>query len=402
MPENDSPQPLRLGIIGLGRAFSLMEPCLAHDPRIHIAAGTDPRKEAREFFERHYDAKTYASAEELCKNPDLDAVYISSPHQYHRHHVELAMRNGKHALVEKPMALSLHDCEAMIEAAHKAQRVMIIGHSHSFDLPIKRSAELIASQQYGAVKMIHALQYTDFLYRPRRPEELDTSRGGGVIFNQAPHQIDIIRLLGGGRVASVRAMIGRWDETRPTEGAYSALLTFENGAFASLTYSGYAHFDSDEWNEWIGESGQSKNPDHYGAARSKLSAIGHQSEEIALKNDYNYGGQKYSSPLSTQTENSPWHQHFGSLIISCTKADLRPMPHKIMIYNDKQRQSLDLPRPIVQRSEVIDELYNAIRHNKPALHDGEWALATMEVCFALLQSAQSQSEIRMTKQKACY
>ena len=64
--------------------------------------------------------------------------------------------------------------------------------------------------------MINAINYTDYLYRPRRPEELDTALGGGAIFNQAAHQIDIVRLLGGGRVASVRAATGAWDITRPT------------------------------------------------------------------------------------------------------------------------------------------------------------------------------------------
>ena len=47
---------------------------------------------------------------------------------------------------------------------------------------------------------------------------------------------------------------------RPTEGAYAALLTFENGAFASLTYNGYGHFDSDEFMGWIGEMGNRKRP----------------------------------------------------------------------------------------------------------------------------------------------
>ena len=80
------------------------------------------------------------------------------------------------------------------------------------------------------------------------------------MFNQAAHQVDIVRLVGGGRVASVRAATGAWDPSRPTEGAYAALLTFADGAFASLTYSGYGHFDSDEWQGWIGEMGQKKTP----------------------------------------------------------------------------------------------------------------------------------------------
>ena len=53
--------------------------------------------------------------------------------------------------------------------------------------------------------MIHSFNYTNYLYRPRRPEELDTAKGGGILFNQVPHQIDTARLLGGGVVESVRA-----------------------------------------------------------------------------------------------------------------------------------------------------------------------------------------------------
>ena len=137
---------------------------------------------------------------------------------------------------------------------------LVVGHSHSFDAPIPRLRALVESGAFGAVRMINAINYTDYLYRPRRPEELDTAQGGGAVFNQAAHQVDIVRLIGGGRVTSVRAATGAWDAARPTEGAYAALLTFADGAFASLTYNGYGHFDSDELQGWIGEMGQQKEP----------------------------------------------------------------------------------------------------------------------------------------------
>jgi phthalate 4,5-cis-dihydrodiol dehydrogenase len=166
------------------------------------------------------------------------------------------------------MALSLNECTRMIAATRSAGVHLIVGHSHSFNTPVQRCREIIKSGVYGRVKMINALNFTNFSYRPRRPEELDTSADGGVIHSQATHQIDIVRLLGGGLVNSVRAMTGAWDKTRPTEGAYNALLGFEGGSFASCTYSGYGHFDSDELmdniGEWAGEkirqiTGQSEN-----------------------------------------------------------------------------------------------------------------------------------------------
>ena len=106
----------------------------------------------------------------------------------------------------------------------------MVGHSHSFNGPILRTREIIESGAVGRPRMIHALNFTDYMYRPRRPEELDTAQGGGVMFSQAAHQIDIVRLLGGGRVKSVRAATGAWDAARPTEGAYSAFLAFEDGS----------------------------------------------------------------------------------------------------------------------------------------------------------------------------
>ena len=107
---------LRLGIAGLGRAFSLMLPTLRDDPRIELMAGADPRPEARARFASEFGAMGHETVEALCANPQVEAIYISTPHQFHRENVESAARHGKHAIVEKPMALSLADCAAMIEA----------------------------------------------------------------------------------------------------------------------------------------------------------------------------------------------------------------------------------------------------------------------------------------------
>src|SRR4029079_19181766 len=98
----------------------------------------------------------------------------------------------------------------------------------------------------------------NYLYHPRRPEELDTSLGGGILFNQVPHQIDTARLLGGGRVRSLRASTTVLDPSRPTEASCAALLQFDNGAAASLIYSGYDHFNSDKWHSGISERGGPK------------------------------------------------------------------------------------------------------------------------------------------------
>ncbi len=379
---------LRIGVAGLGRAFSVMLPTF-RDPRVELVAAADPRVEARRRFAQDFAGRAYDTVEELAADPDIEIVYVATPHQHHARHAILAARNGKHVLVEKPMALTLDDCAAMIAAARNGSVHLIVGHSHSFDAPILRARALIGSGAYGAVRMIHALNYTDYLYRPRRAEELDTAQGGGAVFNQAAHQVDIVRLLGGGRVKSVRAATGAWDPTRPTEGAYSALLTFENGAFASLTYGGYGHFDSDEFSGWIGEMGQEKQP----YAR-KPQRFANGAEEASFKNARNYGGANWQEPAPQASA----HQHFGTIIVSCERADLRPMPDGVMIYQDGTARLDPLPPPDIPRAEVIDELYGAIVQGRPPLHDGAWAMATLEVCLAMLQSAREGRDIGLRHQ----
>jgi phthalate 4,5-cis-dihydrodiol dehydrogenase len=385
-------EPVRIGVAGLGRAFSLMLPTFLADVRVELTGACDPRPSACAQFAADFDAPTFGSIDELAAMPDLDAIYIASPHQFHAAHTRIAARHGKHVLVEKPMALSLAECDAMIDAGRDANVHLIVGHCHSFDTPYLRARELIASGVYGPVRMIHALNYTDYLFRPRRPEELSTKEGGGAIFSQAAHQVDIVRLLACSRATRVRAAVGNWDASRPTEGAYSATLWFENGAFATFSYNGYAHFDSDEWTGWTGEMGHAKQPDDYGSARRRLSAVRSSDEETLLKAAGTYGGSAYRPPLRGVDEVRQ-HQHFGPVIVSCERGDLRPLPDCIAVYGDERRERIALDAPRVPRSEVIDELVAAVQGNVAPLHDGRWARGTLEICIAMLRSSEEQRDI---------
>src|SRR3546814_16369095 len=107
----------------------------------------------------------------------------------------------------------------MIAACDAASVHLVIGHCHSFDTPYLQCRDRIAQGEFGAVKMVHALNYTDYLFRPRRPEELATREGGGAVFSQAAHQVDIVRMLVGRRPTRLRAALGNWETGRPTEGA---------------------------------------------------------------------------------------------------------------------------------------------------------------------------------------
>ena len=380
---------LKLGAAGLGRGFTLMLPTLARDPRIVLAAAADPRPEARALFATEFNAQTYESVEELCRDPDVEVVYVATPHQVHAAHTAVATAGGKHVLVEKPMAISLAECEAMISAAQNAGVHLIVGHSHSFNAPIARTRKLIDSGEFGAVRMITAINYTDFMCRPRRPEELDTAQGGGVIFSQAAHQMDIVRLLAGKRAKSVRAVTGGWDVNRPTEGAYGCLLTFEDGLYATLMYSGYGQFDSDELQGWIGEMGRKKQPGRPRNASVRLAPA-----RRRLSNR----PQTMAEQIIGRPPKPDAHQNFGTVIVSCERADLRPLPTGVAIYRNGEVQLDALPAPQIPRVEVIDELYDAVVNGIAPHHDGHWAMATLEVCLAMLKSSREGREIGLEPQ----
>src|SRR5690242_15939590 len=101
---------LKLGAVGLGRAFSLMAETFARDPRVALVAAADPRAEARRQFELDFHGKAFATLPEMLGAAALDAVYVATPHQHHAEDVVAACKAGKHVLVEKPMALTLEEC----------------------------------------------------------------------------------------------------------------------------------------------------------------------------------------------------------------------------------------------------------------------------------------------------
>ncbi len=390
------PGTLRLGVAGLGRAFMLMLPTFVRHPRVALAAAADPRPEARSHFAAEFGARAYETVEALCADPTVDAVYIATPHQLHVEHVRIAAAHGKHVLVEKPMALAIADCQDMIEAAERGGVHLLVGHSHSYDLPYLRTRALIETGALGAVRMVTAMNFTDYLYRPRRPEELDTAEGGGAIFSQAPHQVEVVRLLAGSRATGVWASAGIWDPARRTQGAYSAHLSFEDGVFAALTYSGHGHFDTDALHGWIGEMGQQRDGSGYGDARRRLAGLD-PAQEAALKNKRAYGT-TVSAEEMREGPPPPAYNHFGLVVVSCERGDLRPMPNGVEIYSDLECRFEPLPPPAVPRAEVIDELVGAVMGGRVPLHTGRWGMATAEICLAILRSSETGQDVPLSHQ----
>jgi phthalate 4,5-cis-dihydrodiol dehydrogenase len=393
---------LRVGVVGLGGATKQILPSLVNHPQVRITAGADLRPEARALFATEYDATPYASIEDLCKSSEVDVVYIATPHQWHKQNALVAAEHGKHIIVEKPMALTVEDCAAMTEAAARNGVHLVVGHTHSFDPPVLKMREIIRSGDLGPMAMINTWSYSNFIYRPRRPEELNTELGGGIIYNQVPHQVDVVRLLGGGLVRSVRSMAWVLDSSRPTEGSHVTFLQFEDGSAASMVFSGYDYFDSDEFHFWVGESGEEKANNKHGSARAALRKFGNPQEEAAFKSSSVYGSTAAGSKTSSASPAQWHHPHCGVTIVSCALGDMRPSADGVLIYNREGCVEVAVPRgrAFPDKGPVIDEMVDAVMNGRQPLHNGEWGMATMEVCQAILQSARERKEIFLSRQVA--
>jgi phthalate 4,5-cis-dihydrodiol dehydrogenase len=376
---------LRVGIVGLGTASTQVLPFFGKLPHIVLGAGADVRPEARDAFTKKYGAPAFAGIEDICRRDDIDAVWIATPNDLHAEHVVLAANHGKHVVCEKPMALSMAECDRMIAAAERNGVKLLQGHSKIYNAPIRKIGEIVRSGVLGRVVQIDTWNFNDWLQRPRLASEVDTARGGGICYRQGPHQVDIVRYIGGGRVKSVRASVGRYDPHFDTEGSYQAFLTFEDGASATLVLNGYGFFDVAELTWGIGESGRPKSEGDLRSAKPRLTGALPAAEKYALAPTHGGGGERPNQPF------------FGLTVVSCEKGVIRQSPQGLYIYDADGCREIPCPSGRGRGDELI-ELDAAIRENRPAFPDGRWGKATLEVCLAMLESSRLGQDVVLRHQ----
>ncbi len=382
--EKPATGPIRLGIAGLGLAGAFMIRAARQHPRFVLAAGMDPLERPRKAFSTAFDAPAYQDFDRLCEDENVEAIYISSPHRFHAHQTITALEQGKHVLVEKPLALTVEECDAVVEAAERTKRKVIVGHTHAFDPNVRAMRQLIETRDLGRVVMILSFNYTDYLYRPHAQDEFRSETGGGITFNQITHQVEVVRLLAGAPIVSVKGSTNILDPARPADGCSMVYLQFETGTTASLIYSGYDFFDSDEFHYWIAEGGTLKQANH---GITRHTAMTRPSEDSSHQ-DLGFGGRE----LPTE---QPFMPHFGVSIVTCERGDLRLSPKGITLYGVNGREDITVERGEGRpgQGDALDALWRTVREGEPTLHDARWGKATVEALVALQKSAKSGREV---------
>jgi phthalate 4,5-cis-dihydrodiol dehydrogenase len=370
-----------------------MIPAFVQHPHIALSAAADSDTGQLDAFRSEFHADTYQSAEALCDDAQVDAVYVATPNQFHTAHALLALERGKHVLVEKPMTLTLKEADLLIDTAARHNVQLLVNVKHSFEPRIRQLRMLVESGELGRLRMLHFWYYSDWLYRPRTSEELDPSLGGGVTWRQGPHQFDIIRTIAGGMVRSVRAMTGVWDASRPVVGCHAAFLEFEDGTAATAIYSGYDHFHSRQLTFGVG---QAEPAVPAGQARRTLRQLGSPAAETALKQAQRYGGRGRAAGAASGRSAS-WVLG-GPLIVTFDKGDVRLTPGGLCVYGDDDTWDIPLHTETDGRHGIVEQLYEAVLHGRQPSADGAWGKATLEVLLAVFASARERREICLAHQ----
>ena len=396
---------LGAGAVGILRRVDLC-------PHAQIYAGADIDPHVRETAHAVYpEMKVYETAEQLVADPAVDAVWVMTANRFHAEHTILAANAGKHVAVTKPMCITVKEAEAMVEAAERNRVNVIAGNSHSYSTPIRLVAQIARSGALGKVKAVNLFAINDWMLRNRRPEDFDLTHGGGILYRGAPHQVDVARLIVGGRLRSVRGTYGDWEPSRPAPGFYSAYMEFEDGTPCVMYQNAYGYFDFEELSPWAIGVTPGKGAAKRAEVRERIRQEAREgtrnelteylSRGIAIARSPDGGPDPDASTRATVASGGRSAPEFGSdmgfVFVSCERGDIRQAPRGAYVYDDDGVVEYRVDRGNLY-DEEIDEVYGAAVLGRKPLHDERWGLSTMEATLAILESGRTHREIDLSLQ----
>nr|MDO8097624.1 Gfo/Idh/MocA family oxidoreductase [Candidatus Njordarchaeota archaeon] len=235
---------VKFGIIGCGAAAEFHSAGMegVENPNLKFVGCYDVNKETLENFSRAKHIPSYNSMEELLES-DIDAALVLVPHHLHAAITKTVAKAGKHVLIEKPMAMTLEQCDEMIADTRKARVRLMIAENHRF-LPahkvIKEAVErgLIGDVFLGRTYEGAFCDASEFLDPDIWHFTYDKG-GGGALFDQGPHKMALLNWLLNSEVVSAQCWLGKALPSPPTKGEDSAMvfLRYKNGAMIDVVVS---------------------------------------------------------------------------------------------------------------------------------------------------------------------
>jgi predicted dehydrogenase len=232
-----------IAILGCGKVANLHAKAIKQLPNTNLAAVWSRTTETAQNFAKQYNTTAFESIPEMIKKASVDLAIVCTPHPFHLNAAVEAVeaaKAGAHILVEKPLASTLEDCDAMIKACNTAGVKLGVISQRRWYAPVMRvkkaiDAGKIGKPVFGTINMLG--------WRDKNYYDADAWRGtwkmegGGVLVNQAPHQLDILLWYMG----EIDEVYGLWKNLNhpyiEVEDTAVAIVKFKNGGIGNIIVS---------------------------------------------------------------------------------------------------------------------------------------------------------------------
>lgn len=241
---------IKVGIIGCGKIAQVRHiPEYAANPHTEVYGFYDINLARAEELARQYGGKAFASYEELLADPAIEAVSVCAANHAHAEITIAALKAGKHVLCEKPMAVTLAECEAMVAAAKESGRYLMIGQNQRLAKAHSKAKELIEQGAIGKVLTFRTI------FGHGGPETWSVDPGKNVWFfdktkaamgamaDLGIHKTDMIQYVLGSKIVKTQAVLTTLDKRDATGGLIGVddnaicIYQMENGVIGTMTAS---------------------------------------------------------------------------------------------------------------------------------------------------------------------
>lgn len=241
---------MRFALVGAGEISPHNAAGIAAARGCELAAVMDVNKAAARVVAQPYDVRSTDSLDDVLNDDSVDAVVIAVPHHLHREVAVKSAEAGKHVIVEKPLATTLSDADAMIDACKRADVALSVLFSFRYEPRITRARELVMADAIGepiatSIQFVTekpASYYTEGYSRRVHTDWRGTweKAGGGVLLMNLCHMLDYFRYVTGLEVGRVSSEFTSENSPVEVEDTIAVSLRYTNGAIGSVLASGVA------------------------------------------------------------------------------------------------------------------------------------------------------------------
>jgi len=351
-----------IAILGCGKVAHLHAKAIKNLSNAKLVAVWSRTSKTAAEFAGIYGVKAYEDIAQMVKESSVDLAIVCTPHPFHREPSLKAAKAGAHLLVEKPLASTLEDCDAIIETCAASRVKLGVISQRRWYAPVKRVKEAINSGKIGkpVLGTINMLGWRDKNYY-----DADAWRGtwalegGGVLVNQAPHQLDILLWFMG----EVEEVYGLWRNLNhpyiEVEDTAVAILRFKNGGIGNIIVS------------------NSQKPGIYG----KIHVHGENGASAGVQTD---GGAMFVAGMSN--------------VLEPPVNDLWTVPGEEKLLNlwvNEDTRFFNTIDPAVYYMErQIEDFVNALRENRDPLVTGQHGRQTVELFTAIYRSSRDNMPVK--------